>query len=147
MRTSDDLPHRNGHPHPNPLASHAPVRVGVNGMAPDASTTQQPNGATSSRPGTSATNRSVSRVAMDEQAVVARGSRNDSPGRPGMLRAKSDFGPRHPPAPSSESANEGSVDGHFTIRHGWADQLNSEEYSNLLTSVCNASGPWNCASG
>jgi regulator-associated protein of mTOR len=57
-----------------------------------------------------------------------------------MLRAKSDFGPR-PPAPPTESADEGSVDGHFTIRHGWADQLGSEEYSNLLTSVCESLGP------
>jgi regulator-associated protein of mTOR len=34
-----------------------------------------------------------------------------------------------------ESVEGGSVDGHFKIRHGWDDQLNSEEYSNLLTSV------------
>jgi regulator-associated protein of mTOR len=48
--------------------------------------------------------------------------------------AKSDFGPRHP---AIESADEGgSVEGgHFKIRHGWDDQLNSEEYSHLLTSV------------
>lgn len=139
MRTSDDLPLRNGNPHPNPLTSHVPVRVvEVNGMAPNVPTLQQPNGATASRPGTSATNRSATRVAMDEQAIVAHATPNGSSARPGMFRAKSDFGPRHP-APATESADEGSVDGHFTIRHGWADQLNSEEYSNLLTSVCEAS--------
>lgn len=54
------------------------------------------------------------------------------------MRAKSDFGPRrqHQEEPSAESTDEsGSIDGHFKIRHGWDDQLNSEEYNNLLTSV------------
>ena len=54
--------------------------------------------------------------------------------RPSLARAKSDFGPRQP-AQTQESAEEGSIDGHFKIRHGWDDQLNSEEYSNMLTSV------------
>jgi regulator-associated protein of mTOR len=54
------------------------------------------------------------------------------------MRAKSDFGPRrqHQEEPAAESTDEaGSADGHFKIRHGWDDQLNSEEYNNLLTSV------------
>jgi regulator-associated protein of mTOR len=41
-----------------------------------------------------------------------------------------------------ESTDEGSMDGQFKIRHGWDDQLNSEEYSNLLTSV---RSPLHCA--
>jgi regulator-associated protein of mTOR len=133
MRTTDDPPLRNGDPHPNPLASHAPTRSQVNGMAPDAPAPQhmqQQAGASSSRPGTAATNRSVTRVTIDEQHAAP----NGASARPGLLRARSDFGPRHS-APPPESADEGSVDGHFKIRHGWDDQLNSEEYSNLLTSV------------
>lgn len=55
--------------------------------------------------------------------------------RPSIARAKSDFGPRQPALPQ-DPADDGSVDGHFKIRHGWDDQLNSEEYSNMLTSVC-----------
>jgi hypothetical protein len=38
MRTTDDLPLRSGHPHPNPLASNAPARDPINGMAPDVPT-------------------------------------------------------------------------------------------------------------
>jgi regulator-associated protein of mTOR len=58
------------------------------------------------------------------------------------MRAKSDFGPRrhHQEEQSAESPDEDTtVDGHFKIRHGWDDQLNSEEYNNLLTSVRTAS--------
>src|SRR5690242_13681966 len=54
--------------------------------------------------------------------------------RPSIARAKSDFGPRQPAQPQ-DPADDASVDGHFKIRHGWDDQLNSEEYSNMLTSV------------
>lgn len=79
---------------------------------------------------------------MEEQPPLARSASNGAlTARPGLLRAKSDFGPRHP-APPTESADEGSVDGHFKIRHGWDDQLNSEEYSNLLTSVREAPHPY-----
>jgi regulator-associated protein of mTOR len=135
MRTTDDLPLRSGHPHPNPLASNAPARDPINGMAPDVPTLQQPpqrNGAASPRPGTAVTNASVARV-TDEETAEAYAAPH---GRPGLLRARSDFGPRHS-VPAPESVQEGSVDvdGHFKIRHGWDDQLNSEEYSNLLTSV------------
>ena len=61
-------------------------------------------------------------------------------GRPSLARARSDFGPRHNSLQPAESVEEQSVDehGHFKIRHGWDDQLNSDEYSNLLTSVCRA---------
>jgi regulator-associated protein of mTOR len=88
--------------------------------------------AASSRPGSSSL---APRAQMLDQPALARSASNGAlAARPGLLRAKSDFGPRHP-APPPESADEGSVDGHFKIRHGWDDQLNSEEYSNLLTSV------------
>jgi len=50
-----------------------------------------------------------------------------------LVRAKSDIGPRHLEPP--ESADEDhSTEGLFKIRHGWDDQLNSEEYNHLLTS-------------
>jgi regulator-associated protein of mTOR len=122
MRSSDDLPLRSGHAHPNPLASHAPARVQLNGAATDAPSPQHAR-QTSPRPGSSA-QASPTRADMAD---------HNAPARPGLLRARSDFGPRHP-APPPESADEGSADGHFKIRHGWDDQLNSEEYSNLLTS-------------
>ena len=74
---------------------------------------------------------------MDHATPPARPASTGQPSaRPGFGRAKSDFGPRHAVAPPESAADEGSVDGHFKIRHGWDDQLNSEEYSNLLTSVC-----------
>jgi len=137
MRSSRDLPLRSGHDAlPNPLASHAPARAQANGIAGDAPALQharQHHGA-SSRPGSSA-HASPTRVDMDEPALAAlSASHGATSARPGLLRARSDFGPRHP-APAPESAEEGSTDGHFKIRHGWDDQLNSEEYSNLLTSV------------
>lgn len=56
-------------------------------------------------------------------------------GRPSLLRAKSDFGPRHELAPPESADEASSVEEHFKIRHGWDDQLNSDEYNNLLTSV------------
>ena len=71
----------------------------------------------------------------ESSALVSPSSNGTAPARPSLSRARSDFGPRHP-APPPESADDGSTDGHFKIRHGWDDQLNSEEYSNLLTSVC-----------
>jgi regulator-associated protein of mTOR len=95
----------------------------------------QPTVATPSRPGTAVTTASSTRASIDEQSDVSHmASNGTSSGRPGLMRAKSDFGPRRASA-APESTDEGSVDGHFKIRHGWDDQLNSEEYSNLLTSV------------
>jgi regulator-associated protein of mTOR len=137
MRTTHDLPLRSGHPHANPLASHAPARVDTNG-APAPHLQPSP----SSRPSTSAAvDAHTAHAGMEEQPALTRSASNGAlSARPGLLRAKSDFGPRHP-APPTESADEGSVDGHFKIRHGWDDQLNSEEYSNLLTSVGEALHP------
>lgn len=133
MRATDNLPL------PNPLASHAPARSEVNSMAPEALPPlhhHSHHGAPSSRPSTSAANATAAREHMEESsALVSPSSNGTAPARPSLSRARSDFGPRHP-APPPESADDGSTDGHFKIRHGWDDQLNSEEYSNLLTSVC-----------
>jgi regulator-associated protein of mTOR len=140
MQTTDDLPLRSGPPHPDPLASHAPARLQVNGMAVDAPSPSpqlppQHAAAAPSRPGTAVTTASSTRASIDEQSDVSHVASNgtSASARPGLLRARSDFGPRRSAPP--ESTDEGSVDGHFKIRHGWDDQLNSEEYSNLLTSV------------
>lgn len=66
-------------------------------------------------------------------------SRNASPapsGRPGLQRAKSDFGPRREEA-AKTSDEEGHVgkEGEWGIRHGYETQLESEEYNRLLESV------------
>ena len=138
MRTASDLPLVSGNSHPNPLASHAPVRADMNGAAasPPRQELQASHSASSSRPSTSAAaNGSPVSANMEEPTTPARSASNGAQSaRPGLMRARSDFGPRHPALPP-ESADEGSTDGQFKIRHGWDDQLNSEEYSNLLTSV------------
>lgn len=60
-----------------------------------------------------------------------------SNGRPGLARAKSDFGPRRESqAENSEEEKSSASEGEFKIRHGWETQLTSEEYNNLLNSVC-----------
>ncbi|KAF1913549.1 raptor N-terminal caspase like domain-containing protein [Ampelomyces quisqualis] len=136
MRSPDDLPRRSGHPHPNPLASHAPARVHASGMALAAPASQQSHhhhGPASPRPGTSATTRSATRAAAGEHAAAAEDPPHDH-ARPHLLRARTDFGPRQPAAAAASADGAAAVDGHFKIRHGWDDQLNSEEYSNLLTS-------------
>lgn len=65
-------------------------------------------------------------------------SRQPSPappqGRPGLQRAKSDFGPRR------EEVNRGgeeaeTKEGEWGLRHGFETQLESEEYNRLLESV------------
>jgi regulator-associated protein of mTOR len=138
MRGADDLPLRRGHAHPNPLASHATQSAHVNGMATDALPVQHAqHPPSSSRPGSSG-HASSTHVDTDDRASAGFSASNGAlAARPGLLRARSDVGPR-PSAAPPESADGGSVDGHFKIRHGWDDQLNSEEYSNLLTSVCAA---------
>jgi regulator-associated protein of mTOR len=66
-------------------------------------------------------------------------SNGPAAGRPLILRAKSDFGPRRDDRPESADDEVGSsIDGEFKIRHGWETQLTSEEYNNLLTSVSRA---------
>jgi regulator-associated protein of mTOR len=89
----------------------------------------------SSRVGQSASNR-IQLATNGHAADSLRPASLSGSRRPSLMRAKSDFGPRLPSNPPAESADEvGSVDGHFNIRHGWDDQLNSEEYNHLLTSV------------
>ncbi|KAI1511318.1 hypothetical protein A1F97_03072 [Pyrenophora tritici-repentis] len=133
MRTASQLPLVSGHTHPNPLASHAPAPLAMNGSAPPPAPAEV---AVSTRPGTAAAAaNALSASDMDHNAPPARPASTGQPSvRPGFGRAKSDFGPRHAVGPPESTADEGSVDGHFKIRHGWDDQLNSEEYSNLLTS-------------
>jgi hypothetical protein len=111
--------------HINPLASHAPA--GMDGPAPTSALQQPPAAATSSRPSTAAPADVSPASDMEEHT---------RPARPGVMRARSDFGPRHAAMPPESVDEGGSIEGgHFKIRHGWDDQLNSEEYSHLLTSV------------
>lgn len=56
--------------------------------------------------------------------------------RPLMLRSKTDVGPHIPKdIEATDEDSRSSVDGDFRIRHGFEDQLVSEEYNNILTSV------------
>ena len=56
--------------------------------------------------------------------------------RPGLARAKSDFGPRRTEQDKhdEDASNEGAKD-EWEIRHGWEAQLTSEEYLNHLNNV------------
>ncbi|KAL5401128.1 hypothetical protein PMIN03_011797 [Paraphaeosphaeria minitans] len=140
MRTTNE------YPHVNPLALHAPSPGAMNGTAaaspapwqpqsPDSATPARPNTASGSQPNLAAMNGHDADAEAD--AVSSRRpSSTRTFSRPQMLRAKSDFGPRHfETTPSDSGADEAaSVDGHFKIRHGWDDQLNSDEYNQLLTS-------------
>lgn len=129
MRTANDA----GHPHPNPLASHAPAAMDDSAVAASAPRESRPSQDTTlSRPSTSSVGAHLDVQSPTSTVRPALSATNS--GRPSLARAKSDFGPRQP-AQLQEPAEEGSVDGHFKIRHGWDDQLNSEEYSNMLTSV------------
>jgi len=62
---------------------------------------------------------------------------NDSTSpRPGLPRAKSDFGPRREDrAKGDDEESASAADGEWGIRHGFETQLASEEHNNLLTSV------------
>lgn len=124
-----------GQPLPNPLAAHAPVDMATAVAAPPAPRETRPSqDTTSSRPSSSAA------AHLDMPSPTSTVARRPSPStanshRPSLARAKSDFGPRQPVQQPEEHTDDVSVDGHFKIRHGWDDQLNSEEYSNMLTSV------------
>jgi regulatory associated protein of mTOR len=83
-------------------------------------------------------NRSATQVFTNQES--RRGSRNASPvglpPRPGLLRAKSDFGPRREELTrNGDDESKASNDGEWGIRHGFETQLESEEYNNLLNSV------------
>ncbi|KAH6620167.1 WD repeat-containing protein-like protein mip1 [Boeremia exigua] len=116
-------------PFPNPLASHAPVAMDQPPAAPRAARASQDTAV--SRPSSSSAAAHLDALSPTSTARPSL-SASDSR-RPSLARAKSDFGPRQPAQPQ-EPADDSSVDGHFKIRHGWDDQLNSEEYSNMLTS-------------
>ncbi|KAJ4346186.1 Target of rapamycin complex 1 subunit kog1 [Ascochyta clinopodiicola] len=128
MRTA----HNSGHPPPNPLALHAPAAMDASAAAASAPRESRPSqDTTSSRLSTSTAAAHLDVHSPTSTVRPALGTTNSA--RPSLARAKSDFGPRQP-MHAQEPAEESSVDGHFTIRHGWDDQLNSEEYSNMLTS-------------
>lgn len=134
MRTANEYPHL------NPLALHAPASGTMNGTAaahPAPSQPQSPQSVTPARPSTaSASHHNLQGIDGPEpDQMPSRPSSVRVSSRPQMLRAKSDFGPRHFETPSESADEVASVDGHFKIRHGWDDQLNSEEYNQLLTSV------------
>lgn len=147
MRTVDELPLVGGGSHPQALASHAPTPADMDAIAqpssaPTLEDSQELQGATStSRPSTSSAAHPLpnrNRAEMNGHTPAATQARPNGPpaGRPSLSRAKSDFGPRGVPEPPPDSVDEASsVDGHFKIRHGWEDQLNSDEYNNILTSV------------
>jgi regulator-associated protein of mTOR len=69
-----------------------------------------------------------------------RSSRNASPAalstrRPGLLRARSDFGPRREEVVKSDDDSKASDGGEWGIRHGFETQLVSEEYNSILNAV------------
>ncbi|KAF1810164.1 WD repeat-containing protein-like protein mip1 [Eremomyces bilateralis CBS 781.70] len=67
--------------------------------------------------------------------VNGTGARGASSPRPGLLRAKTDFGPRGSvPARDDEVESKASTEVEWGIRHGFDTQLNSEEYNNVLNS-------------
>ncbi|KAF2643093.1 WD repeat-containing protein-like protein mip1 [Massarina eburnea CBS 473.64] len=144
MRTAHDLPLLRGHSLSSSLASHTPPLDAMD----DPESPESPESpsappesqallsATSARPSTSS---SLNRSPPDMNGARPNLGRSDTSGapikRPSLTRAKSDIGPRQPPKPPSESADESTTtEGNFKIRHGWDDQLNSEEYNQLLTS-------------
>lgn len=120
---------------PNPLAAHAPVDMASTVAAAEAPREMRPSqDTTSSRPSSSSAAAHLVPSPTSTVAVRQNVSATNSH-RPSLARAKSDFGPRQPAHEPEEHNDDVSVDGHFKIRHGWDDQLNSEEYSNMLTSV------------
>jgi regulator-associated protein of mTOR len=131
------MPLLSGHSHPNPLASHALVDdddddMDADGPAPPA--TQDVQGATSARPSTASSSRLVPDMNGHRPPAARSGTNGTLGGRPSLMRAKSDVGPRHLEPPESLEEEHHSTDAQFKIRHGWDDQLNSEEYNHLLTS-------------
>ena len=73
------------------------------------------------------------------------GSRQPSPappqGRPGLQRAKSDFGPRREEMNRAGEESE-TKEGEWGLRHGFETQLESEEYNRLLESVSACDSEW-----
>ncbi|ORY09191.1 raptor N-terminal caspase like domain-domain-containing protein [Clohesyomyces aquaticus] len=137
MRTANDMPLVGGHSRPHPLASHAPTPADMEVIAEQSfapSEPQSPPDVPSARPSTSSAVPWARSDSNGHMPATVRASSSASAVRPSFLRAKSDFGPRNPE--HADSADEASsAEGNFKIRHGWDDQLNSEEYNNLLTST------------
>jgi regulator-associated protein of mTOR len=130
MRT--EMPLLGGQSHPNPLASHALTNddMAADSFAPPGA--QDVQGATSARPSTSSSSRLAPETNGHRPPTAGSGTHPIRGGRPALTRAKSDIGPRHL-EPHESAEEEHSTDGLFKIRHGWDDQLNSEEYNHLLT--------------
>ncbi|KAF2109718.1 raptor N-terminal caspase like domain-containing protein [Lophiotrema nucula] len=142
MRRVDELPLLGGRSHPQPLASHAPTPADMEGIAGASSTPQaSQNGQRNSspRPSSSSARHSFSNRRAEQNGHTPNAlqtSLNGAPaGRPSLLRAKSDFGPRLKDEPTDSADEASSAEGNFKIRHGWDVQLDSEEYNNLLTST------------
>lgn len=139
MRTADALPLVGGpatsHP-PLPLASHNDTAANMAAVGEPLATppeSQDDPSVIALRPSTSWTAQSSS--SSNRTLQETNGHASNVP-RPGLQRAKSDFGPRLQREESADSADEvASTDGTFKIRHGWQDQLTSEEYNDHLTSV------------
>ncbi|CAI6337712.1 unnamed protein product [Periconia digitata] len=140
MRTAHDMPLISGHSHPNPLASHTSPLTTMDSPespSPAPPDSQAQLSATSARPSTASSSRRNHADSNGPTQDTLRPSFNGSQNkRPSLSRAKSDIGPRHPPKPPSEDLEEEDnvTENNFKIRHGWDDQLNSEEYNHLLTS-------------
>jgi regulator-associated protein of mTOR len=150
MRTADEMSLAGGYTETPPLLAPAPVPTSADmdmdspvdqspTSASTAQDTQSPPSVTAMRPSSSSTVllRDRNRAEMNGHALGTLQTRSNGAlvKRPSMLRAKSDFGPRHDPEPPESIDEASSADENFKIRHGWDDQLNSEEYNNLLTSV------------
>jgi regulator-associated protein of mTOR len=146
MRTVDGMSLAGGYTEPPPLLAPAPTSADMDSAAEQSSTSasaaqdaQSPPSVTAMRPSSSSTVhlRDRSRAEMNGHTLGTLQTRSNGAlvKRPSMLRAKSDFGPRHDPEPPESVDEASSADENFKIRHGWDDQLNSEEYNNLLTSV------------
>ena len=140
MRSITELPLLSGHSAP---AAAASIPLGSSEEQGEPSSAQNSsNDHTAARPGSAARSSARSTNSPNQpdmngntHALTRTASAGPPAGRPTLSRAKSDFGPRlQEPADSADEAS--SSDGNFKIRHGWDDQLNSEEYNNLLTSVC-----------
>lgn len=135
MRPANDSAHH----FPNPLASHTPAPANMESAAPAPApaSSAPPDRRPSQDAGPSRPSSSSAAARHDLQSPAPSARPSVSAGgshRPSLARARSDFGPR-PHSQPQEPADDSSVDGPFKIRHGWDDQLNSEEYSNMLTSV------------
>lgn len=80
--------------------------------------------------------RSPTEVSPERRPSPLADSNGNLDPRPKLHRAKSDFGPRREENKNGDDESRTSGEGEWGIRHGFETQLVSEEYNNLLTSVC-----------